>query len=87
MIFTGYNPYAPPRATPPHADGLPDVGIEVFRAAADVHATHLSANGKVAYDERRSSVWYCGWDEEVRRFGSWYKILSGDLPADAVRMP
>jgi len=23
MIFTGYNPYAPPRATPPHAGDLP----------------------------------------------------------------
>jgi len=87
VIFTGYNPYAPPRATPPHAGDLPDVPLEVFRAAADVRATHLSADGKTAYDERKSSVWYCGWDEEARRFGSWYKILSGELPAGAVRMP
>ena len=43
MIFSSYNPYAPPRTTPPHAGDLPDVLLEVFRAAADVRATHLSA--------------------------------------------
>ena len=86
MIFTGYNPYGPHGAKPPTA-APPDVPLHVFTAAADVHATHLSADGKTAYDERKSSVWYCGWDEEVRRFGSWYKILSGELPAGAVRIP
>ena len=85
MIFIGYNPYAPPRTTPPHAADLPDVPLHVFTAAEDVHATHLSADGLRAYVEYDSEVRVCFWDDEGRAFGSSFPC--GGLPADAVRMP
>lgn len=88
MIFTGYNPYTPSRSTPPTAGDLPDVPLYVSEAAQSVNATHSSADGKTAYDERKYSVWYCKWDNETKRFGSWYRIMDDSgLPADAVRIP
>ena len=84
MIFTGHNPYHPHAAPPTPAN---DVPLAMFRAAVDVHATHLSADGLRAYDQRQYGVWWCGWDEETKQFGSWYKIPGGELPAGVVRMP
>jgi len=83
MIFTGYNPYAPPRTTPPHAGDLPEVPLHVFAAAEDVHATHLSADGRFAYCERYGAVLQAEWDGGI--FGAWWLYPNG-LPPDAVRM-
>lgn len=90
-VIPGYTPnsFAPTRApTPPTAgEEACDVPLRVLKAAQDVHATHLSADGKTAYDERQYGVWYCKWDEEAKMFGSWFKILDySGLPPDAVAM-
>ena len=77
-----YNPFGP-HSQPPQP---PDVPLSRFEAAQAVSATHLSSDGTVAYDERQLGVWYCGWDEEDKRFGSWFRIVCGILPADAVKL-
>lgn len=63
-----------------------DVPLPVFKAAQAVNATHLSADGSIAYDERQLGLWYCKWDEEAKAFGSWFKILDGGLPEGAVKV-
>lgn len=75
--------YQGPQPSKPQAA---DVPLAVFKAAQAVNATHLSADGLIAYDERQLGLWYCKWDEEERRFGSWFKILDGELPGDAVKV-
>jgi len=75
------NPFGPHAQQP-----APDVPLHVFQAAQAVNATHLSADGLIAYDQRQYSVWYCEWKDQTRRFGSWYKIVDGGLPVDAVVM-
>jgi hypothetical protein len=81
-----YNPFGPHGSRT--APAPPDVPLSQFQAAQNVNATHLSADGKIAYDERQSSVWYCNWDEETKAFGYWFKVLDySGLPANAVRMP
>lgn len=82
MLFPGYNPFGP-HATPPTATDLPDVPIEVFRAAQLVRASHLSADGKRAYCERYGAVLQAEWNGVD--FGVWWPV-EGGLPVDAVRM-
>ena len=81
MIFSGYNPYGPHS---PKTASATDVPLQQFKAAQAAGATHLSADGKTAYDQRQYGLWYCSWDESPGRFGSWYKILDSELPANAV---
>jgi len=81
-----YNPFGPhsqPLASPGH---YADVPPSRFEAAQAVNATHLSSDGLTAYDERQLGVWYSGWNEEEKAFGSWFRIVCGILPADAVRL-
>lgn len=85
LLFPNYNPYAPQKATPPTTKPVPDVPLNQFKAAQDVQATHLSADGKIAYDERKYGLWYCKWDEETKAFGAWWRMDDGLTP-DAVRM-
>lgn len=71
----------------PHASrkATPDVSLAQFGAAQNISATHLSADGKTAYDQRKYGLWYCKWDEETKRFGAWWRMDDGLTP-DAVRM-
>jgi hypothetical protein len=89
QLIGNYYPHFPPRPpTPPTAgtkDSQTDVPLQQFKAAQAVNATHLSADGLIAYDERKSSVWYCEWDDDEKKFGAWWR-LADDWPADAVRM-
>jgi hypothetical protein len=66
-------------------DSATDVPLQQFKAAQAVNATHLSADGKRAYDERQSSVWYCEWDDDEKKFSVWWRLFEG-LPADAVKI-
>ena len=88
ILIGNYYPHFPPRPpTPPIAhQPAPDVPLSRFEAAQAVNATHLSSDGTVAYDERKLGVWYCGWDEEEKAFGSWFRIACGILPPEAVRI-
>jgi len=76
-----YNPFVPHGQSPP----APDVDLAQLKAAKSVNASHLSADGKTAYDQRNYGTWYCTWDEETKRFSSWWPI--DGLPGDAVVMP
>lgn len=78
-----YNPFSPHTPATPSA---PDVPLAVLKAARDAGATHLSADGLRAYDQRKYTVWFCFWDDKAKKFGSWYRIVSDELPADAVKL-
>lgn len=78
-----YNPFGP-HAPQPQKASQTDVPLQQFKAAQEVNATHLSKDGLIAYDQRQYGLWYCKWDEGAKRFGSWFKMLDRDLPADAV---
>ena len=84
MIFNGFNPYSPNKSTLP----LPanEIPLAVLKGARAVNATHLSPDGRVAYDQRDSGVWYCEWDSKLRGFGAWWR-LEGELPGEAVKLP
>ena len=81
MIFNGYNPFSPPKSTPP----LPanEIPLAVLKRAREVHATHLSPDGLIAYDQRSNGAWYSQWDNETKKFGCWW-LLDGELPGEAV---
>lgn len=75
-----YHPYtAGYRAAP----GAPDVPLAVFKAANEIHATHLSNDGKRAYTNRYGLRRVHFWDG--LEFGSGFPY--GDtLPDDAVEI-
>ena len=75
-----YNPFGPHAPAP--AAAPPDVTLVMFHAAQAVNATHLTADGLTAYDQRQYSVYQCFWDDEEKCFGSWFRC--DELPADAV---
>lgn len=82
-------PYVPnphrPRYSQQQPQPAPEVPLAVFRAAVDVNATHLSADGLRAWRDHYGNSLVCFWDDEARNFGSWFPYLS-DLPGDAVKV-
>ena len=81
MIFNGYNPYS--RHTPLPAN---EISLDSLKAAKNIYATHLSANGKIAYDQRQYGIWYSEWDNKARQFGAWWRLFSDRLPEGAVEI-
>jgi hypothetical protein len=95
LPYNPFGPHAPQKASQPPSEvnhlwpsepALVSLvaGQARFRAAQAVNATHLSRDGEVAYDQRQYGLWYCTWDEGAKSFGSWFKLIDRDLPADAV---
>ena len=80
-----YNPFGPHGAKP-STDALPDVPLHVFRAAQDVHATHLSADGQRVYKALYGEILVAKWQAWPGVFGAWQSTGEDDYPADAVRM-
>ena len=83
MIFNGYNPYAPPKSTPP----LPanEIPLAVLKGARDVYATHLSPDGERAYVEKPDGVRVFFWDDGSKAFGSSFPC--DGLPGEVVAIP
>lgn len=79
-----YNPFGPHVGQP--ANPLPDVPASRLEAARLAGASWLSADGLRAYDQRKYTAWVCYWNEQDGQFGSWYRVVSDELPNDAVRM-
>ena len=75
MIFNGYNPYGP------HSKPANDVPRHVLKAAKDLGASHLSADGQRVYCTRYGQVLMAKWDKWAG-FGAWQEV--NELPSDAV---
>jgi hypothetical protein len=63
------------------------VPLHVFKAAKDIKAMCLSADGRTAYRMRMGVVEEAYWNEEEGAFDSWWVMAdASDFPAGAVRM-
>ncbi len=74
MIFQNYNPF--PKTEPPL-----EVPLAVFKAARQVNATHLSADGSLAYTMRYGQPLVARWDKWIG-FGAWE--VCDEIPKSAV---
>lgn len=81
MIFQGYNPYSHHTPATPTA---PDVPLSRLKAAKDVKAQHLSADGLRAYRDDRGCIEVAHWDVEAGRFDSWWRCA--EIAPDAVAL-
>ena len=80
--IVNYNPYAPAKSTPPTSEDIPPA---VFDAARVIHATHLSADGQLAYREKMGKMRVYYWDNESKAFGSSFPC--DGLPPGGVKVP
>ena len=78
--WAGYNPFGP-HAQPAPANAIP---LANFKAAQLANATHISATGHIAYDQREYACWRSFWDNESKTYGSWFRC--DELPGDAVKL-
>ena len=75
-----YNPHHPRQAAPDPDPG--EVPQHVFSAAILAGASHLSADGRMAYCQRFNLWFEAEYDNGV--FGAWWVIEA--LPAGAVKL-
>lgn len=78
--FPNYNPHHP-RMQPPVAE--PAIPASVKQAANNIQATHLSKDGKIAYQLRFGKVRWAEW--LGNEYGSWFPF-SEELPEGAVKL-
>ena len=60
-----------------------EIPARIKQAAIDIHASHLSKDGKKAYQWRLGDLLQCDWDGF--KFDSWWSCP--ELPMDAVKLP
>ncbi len=72
--FQGYNPYK-------KVESPLEIPSSVFEAARQVNATHLSADGALAYTTRYGQALVAKWDKWTG-FGAWEECV--EIPKDAV---
>lgn len=79
MGYLGFGQPAPPKPAQP-ANEIP---LAALKAAQAVNATHLSADGKIAYQVRYGKVRWAEW--LGNEFGSFFP-LDKELPEGAVEI-
>jgi len=77
MIFSGYNPFA-------KKPDNPEIPETVKKAARLVRATHLSADGKIAYITRMGKVCWADWSEKYGCFEAWWEAEK--IPEGAIEL-
>lgn len=74
----------PPSYSPAPRPTAPDVPLSRLKAAKDVKAQYLSADGLRAYRDDRGGPEVAHWDAERRAFDSWWACEG--LAPDAVSL-
>lgn len=77
MIFSGYNPYK-------QAD--PEIPAPIKIAARLAGATHVSADGKVAYMIRMGKVCWTDWSEKNGCFETWWSTDADKMPSGTIEL-
>lgn len=81
--FPNYTPNPHhPRYVPPTVE--PEIPASVKEAAKRCGASHLSADGQTAFSLRMGEWCKAFWDDEGRKFGSWYSC--DGLPGGAIKL-